>query len=316
MIRRLLILLPALWGALDLGAAGRLHAAAAPCPAVLVEADAATLDRWPDLPEQVRQAFAGRDDVDRCARVRLTLVDGAIALQVSLPDGRSTARLVQRPDVIAHLEALLLVPAPEPPPRAPAAPAIQATTARLEPTVLAVRGAAGPTRHFAAELSLGASLHAGDGQTSTSLGARALLEAAGWLVGFGARIDRYQPTAGETADSPGALEVGALVGRRLRRGRFLFDVAGGPAVALRGSWSVMSANRGSTTPVSSSWSDNALVPRWILDGRLTLGARSTLRAFVGIEGELGAGGPIPPGQVRGLPQWSVGGALGVTVGTL
>jgi hypothetical protein len=41
-----------------------------------------------------------------------------------------------------------------------------------------------------------------------------------------------------------------------------------------------------------------------------------VRTFVGLEGEFGAAGPIPPGTTRGLPAWTFGAALGVTVGTL
>src|SRR6185312_16588753 len=147
MTRRLLTLLPALWGALATGAAARAHAAPAPCPAVVVEADDGTLGRWPALAEQVRQAFAGREDVDRCARVRLRGIDGAIEVQVALPDGRSTSRVVAPEEVLPPLEALLLVPAPAalpsppapppsppaPPPSPPAPPAARATTTHFEP---------------------------------------------------------------------------------------------------------------------------------------------------------------------------------------
>src|SRR6185312_1324822 len=154
MTRRLLTLLPALWGALATGAAARADGAAAPCHAVVVEAEDGTLARWPVLAEQVRQAFAGRDDVDRCARVRLRAVGGAIEVQVALPDGRSTSRLVPPEDVLARLEALLLIPAAAAPPSPPAPAAALPTTTHFEPAVIEVRvEPARPARHFAAELS-------------------------------------------------------------------------------------------------------------------------------------------------------------------
>jgi hypothetical protein len=124
---------------------------------------------------------------------------------------------------------------------------------------------------------------------------------------------------GSAGDGPAAVEIGALLGRRFRFGPFMFDATAGPALAMRGSWAVKmasSATSGATNMTTSSSSHNGLVSRWLLGGRLTLGARSAVRAFVGVDGEMGDAGPIPPGLVRGLPAWSVGGSVGVTVGTL
>jgi len=281
-------------------------------------------DRWPEMPGRVRAAFAGRRDIDACARVRLGFAGRSVDLAVSLPDGRSTSRLAQPEEVLSVLEALLLLPT-EP---APAAPPLPAST-RFESTFVEVhrdRGAPGieaprsPPSRFGAELSFGAGLHHGDGQTSASVGAGAFLEAARWLVGFTARVDRYDGERMTTAgDAPAAVEVGALIGRRFRFGPFLLDATAGPALAMRGSWAVRmatSATSGMTTTTMSSSSSNELVSRWLLCGRLTLGARSLVRTFVGIEGEMGDAGPIPPGLMRGLPAWSAGASLGVTVGTL
>jgi hypothetical protein len=213
---------------------------------------------------------------------------------------------------------------------APATPPTTAASTTFEPIALEVRREGGPpaTRSpanapslFTAELSLLASVRRGDGQTSAGVGVSSFLEYAQWLVGFTARLDRYGDSAtDENPDAPAAVEIGALAGRRFRFGRhFIFDAAAGPALALRGSWAVMTVNNASAgmpTTMRSSSSHNDLVPRLLLGGRLTLGARSKLRTFVGIEGELGEAGPIPPGATRGLPRWSVGAALGVTVGTL
>jgi hypothetical protein len=316
-------ILPAVWAALAILAGSPARAAAPPCASISVDADVEVLGRWPELPERVRAAFAERRDVDSCARVHLGLVDGSIDLQVSLPDGRSTSRLTRPEDAVAGLEALLLVPKEAAPP-IPARPAPGGST-RFESTAVEVRSpttksSGDPPSRFAAELSLGASVHRGDGQTSAGLGASSFLEVASWLVGFTARLDRYGSGAtGESGDAPTAVEVGALVGRRFRFGRFMFDAAAGPALALRGGWSVTMANNASSgmvTPGRTSSSHNDLVPRGLLGGRLSLGARSIVRTFVGVEGEIGEAGPIPPGAARGLPLWSVGAALGITVGTL
>jgi hypothetical protein len=321
--------LTAISGALAILSATPARGAAQPCDAIAVDADAAAVSRFPEMPERIREAFAERRDVDACARVHLGLAGGgSIELQVSLPDGRSTSRSAQPEEVVPVLEALLLVPSePDPAPAAAAAvaPSTSAPSSiRFEPAALEVpRDGDRPARpgsRFAVELSLGAGMHRGDGQSSESLGASSFLEAASWLVGFAARIDHYdRGTTGDTGDAPSALEVGALLGRRFGFGGFTFDAAAGPALALRGSWSVMAANSASSgmvSPVRSSSSHNDLVPRCLFSGRLTLGRRSVVRTFAGIEAELGEAGPIPPGGARGLPLWTVGGALGVTLGTL
>jgi hypothetical protein len=322
--------LPLVWGALEVLAGSDARAAAGPCASasIVVEADPATLGRWPELPERVRAAFAERRDIDTCARVHVGLVGGTIDLEVSLPDGRSTSRLARLEDVVPALEALLLVPT-EAAPATPATPPPSAASTRFASTVVEVRtdgsgpattSPGAPPSRFGAELSLGAGVHRGGGQTSASLGASSFLEAARWLVGFTARLDRYDgAAAGASGDAPAALEIGALVGRRFRFGPLMLDAAAGPALALRGSWAIMmatSASSGMVTPVRSSSSRDEVVPRWLLGGRLTLGARSIVRTFVGVDGELGDAGPIPPGTARALPVWTVGATFGVTVGTL
>jgi hypothetical protein len=55
----------------------------------------------------------------------------------------------------------------------------------------------------------------------------------------------------------------------------------------------------------------------LLGARVNFGALSTLRAFVGVDGELGPSRAEPtdvPGAPR-LPVWTLGLALGATVGT-
>jgi len=323
-----LTMLAAFCGALALLAAPAARAGETPCPSISVDADPGVTARWPDLTERVRGAFAGRLDVDRCATVHLTLAGPSIQLQVVLPEGRSTSRLARAEDVLSGLQALLLVPEQPPPPPVAAPPQDTrgpGSATHFESTALEVRSAGtvearaageGP-RRFGFELSLGAGLRRGDGQTSTGVFADSLVEAAHWLAGFAARLDRYDGAGADSGDAQTAAQVGLLLGRRFRFGHSMFDAAAGPALAYRGGWRVAPApgSTGTTNPARSSSSDG-LLARGLLTGRLILGAGSTVRAFVGLEGEVGQGGPIPPGATRGLPTWTVGAALGVTVGTL
>lgn len=316
-----------------LASAGVLFAATAraaepACSSILVEADPAVRDHWPALRDRVRVAFQDRSDVDACACVRLGMAGGSITVEVSLPDGRSAARLAPVEDVIPMLEALLLVPRLVPiVVAAPIATATKQTattevhqvisssgTGHGEPTTSAER----PPSRFAVELSLAVSAHIGDGQTSESVGAASFLDLAGWLAGFQGRADRYSGTAG--GDPPdGALEIGMLAGRRFRVRAVSLDLVAGPAIALRGMSRMATAPVGAggmMRTVTESSSSNGLVPRLLFGGRLNLGARSVMRTFLGVDGELGASGPVPPGATRGLPSWTVGLALGVTVGSL
>jgi hypothetical protein len=288
--------------------------------------------RWPDLPSHLRHALATRTDIDACARVELTLTDGAIALGVTLPDGRFASRQVaRREDVLPTLEALLLVPqsAPEAsvvatsipsgPPPAPAQPA-EATARAAVPARLAV-----PERHevearpasyagsrLGFELSVLADARLGDGQTSVGLGAFSLLDIGGWLVGFEGRADHYEQIGGGFVGA--ALELAALGGRRFRFQNLALDFAGGPAVALRGGGTDTRVTPAGSTSLQSGL---GTVPRALLGAHLVLGARSSLRTFIGVDGELGpatgpGGNPIDPVQ---LPAWTVGLVLGATAGT-
>jgi hypothetical protein len=80
---------------------------------------------------------------------------------------------------------------------------------------------------------------------------------------------------------------------------------------------VTSGSMGNTVMQSSS--SEVLVTRLRLGGRLTFRARSMVRTFVGVDGEVGEVGPIGPapfGETHGLPAWIFGLAVGATVGTL
>jgi hypothetical protein len=330
--------LPVLTGILALFCARPVFADDPSCSAVTIDAEASVSTRWPGLLNDVREAFEGRDDIDRCARVELTTRDASITVEVVLPDGRSAARPVsRREDVVPTLEALLLVPqrsgqAPTPsePSESKPPPANQmpAPSSASPPSTLMIsfgRDLAVPDRdgsapplgrprsHLRIDLSVATGARIGDGQTSVGLGALSFLELSGWLVGFEGRADRYQTTAG--AFSGGALELAVLGGRRLRFDDMALDLTAGPAAVMHGTstFSTTSPSGSDLTESSSS-----TVPRLLLGARVSFSALSTIHSFVGIDGELGPpragdGADLPHG-LR-LPVWTLGLALGATVGT-
>lgn len=323
---------PALfWVALSLGAPAL--AEPRPCSALAVDTDPAVLDRWPDLPRRIDEMFAARDGLDTCARVRLRESRSAIAVEVTLADGRSTSRIVHRgEDVIPVLAGLLSLPpelavaaepeeavAPEPvretnvaattrrPSKAQAPPTT--THAASAPTV-ADEAPIEPEERLGVELSLVTGARAGDGQTSVGLGALSFVDLWGWLAGFGGRADSYVVPEGEPRAT---LELAAFFGRRFRFENVALDVIAGPALALEGESTVETGPAGEHSEITEG-----PVPRLRLASHLHFSPRSALRTFVGIDGQLGpadAPGVHEPNQKRPLPTWMVGVALGATVGT-
>ena len=72
MMRRCPAVLPVLTGILAVLCVRPALAGAASCSPMVIEADASVSARWPGLLDRVREAFEARDDIDRCARVKLT----------------------------------------------------------------------------------------------------------------------------------------------------------------------------------------------------------------------------------------------------
>ena len=329
-------------GAFAAFGASRALAGDPPCSPIAVAVDASVRARWPELPGQVRQALEARTDIDPCARVELAMNEGSLAVAVTLPDGRSASRQgLGREDFLPTLEALLLVPRPAAAPlevatspqsipssapalavQAIAVPVVAVHAAVPERDEPETRRASYPPSRLRIELSVLTEARIGDGQKSVGLGALSLLDIGGWLVGFEGRADRDQRIGGGEAGA--ALELAALGGRRFRFQNLALDFVGGPAVALReggtgiavaparpGAWPDPGA------PSSSSQSNVGTVPRAVLGAHLILGARSSLRTFIGVDGEFGpasaSGGNA--GDESRLPVWTVGLALGATVGT-
>jgi hypothetical protein len=177
------------------------------------------------------------------------------------------------------------------------------------------------------ELSVATGGRIGDGQASVGLGALSFLDLSEWLVGFGGRLDRYHMLTG--ANSSSALELAVLWGRRFRLESMALDLFAGPAAELQGTATLQTQT---TKPVTgdnkctplpggacvSKASSSSTVPRLVLGARLSFSARSTVRIFIGVDGDFGpsrAGDSADiPGAPR-LPIWTLGLALGATVGT-
>jgi hypothetical protein len=176
--------------------------------------------------------------------------------------------------------------------------------------------------HLRVELSVVTGARIGDGQTSVGLGAVSFLDFSGWLVGFEGRADRYRslapaepgPPSPERPSDGGALELAGLGGRRFRFENVALDLTAGLAKAMQGTTTYVA--RPSSTGGTITQSSSSTVPRLLLGTRVSFSAQSTLHTFVGIDGELGPSraGEDVPGAPR-LPLWTLGLALGATVGT-
>jgi hypothetical protein len=281
--------------------------------------------------DRIREALGGRDDVDPCARVALTLRDGAIGVEVALPDGRSAHRSVSRSeDVVPMLEALVIVPeasreaseSSTPSARLASAPSTASAPGPPDATPASTPSTAVPARESASmplqpsqlriELSAATGVRVGDGQTGVGLGALSFLDLSGWLLGFAGRVDRYRMLTG--AASSGALELALLGGRRFWFRTMALDLAAGPAVALGGT-TTYSSQPSNGNEVSGSATNT--VPRLLLEARLAFGARSTVHTFVGLDGDFGPARSPDAGLLNAprLPIWTLGLALGATVGT-
>ncbi|HWA72058.1 MAG TPA: hypothetical protein VG937_06990 [Polyangiaceae bacterium] len=325
---------------------GPAFAADRPCSAMTVEGDANLRARWPDLLPGVRDELAKLDDLDTCAHVALSLRQGLIGVDVTLPDGRSASRTAAlREDVIPTLQALLLVPehrtaaeasdalVESTPPPAPEATRHPVSRARLR--ALPTRDERGASRlppsleprALGIELSLLSGARIGDGQTSFGLGALSFLELGGWLIGGEARADRYQSLAGDSQET--ALELALLLGRRLQFSGVALDFTGGLAVAEKGiaisdtqvvresAASPIAPTMPSATTEPPPEPTSGAVPRLLFGSRLGFSPRSVFRTFIGIDGEVGPAraDEITDGRAPTLPTWTVGLALGATVGT-
>ncbi|HEY6723568.1 MAG TPA: hypothetical protein VI197_06025 [Polyangiaceae bacterium] len=302
------------------------------CEAVVVSADPAVSTRWPDLHERVRRSLGARRDIDRCARVHLRPNRDGLTLEVILQDGRSATRwLPSSEDVLPGLEALLLVPSPSSspsrsrvpprstlPPAAPVAkpPPAKQPTHREDPASVRDQGLAPEgarvDRRVGATLSLGGGARAGDGQVSSNLGAMALVIVSDWLAGFEARATSYEvPMSGHIPQS--AVELTAVGGHRFGNGMFGVDLLLGPTLVVQQDVAVREERNGRVDHTHTS----RFLPRVFAASRLTIGARSILSGFVGLEAAAGPSGTSDQDVTTALaplPVWMLGFVVGATVG--
>jgi hypothetical protein len=312
---------------------GRALALERSCPGLSVAPDAGMRARWPELLERIDREFSMRADVDACARVQLRLEgNSVITVSVALPDGRATSRSVTRQDdVVPVLQALLLVPdsprvvEPNAVPPTPSAPR-RARLERTGPTDRDTAPGVTPARQLGFELSLLTGARAGDGQVGLGVGALSFLEVKSWLLGFAGRVDSYSPMAG--GDPETALELALLGGKRFDFGRVALDLCAGPGVAMKG---LAFANtemarvddmaappsRPPEPPPEGADPSSGPVPRLLLGARLGFSPRSIFRTFVGIDGAIGPtrASTSEFTESARLPSFSIGLALGATVGT-
>ncbi len=171
--------------------------------------------------------------------------------------------------------------------------------------------------HLRIELSALTGGRVSAGPVSVGIGALSFADLAGWLLGFGARIDRYTMAAQSTT----VVDLAALAGHRFRWSDLALDVVAGPALIVLAEESDVRRGAITLAPDRSLASGPLLreersrtLPRFVSGARLTFRARSTFRTFVGIDGELGPGGDPWSGS-EPLPVATLGLTLGATVGT-
>jgi hypothetical protein len=324
------------------------------CSPEPVEADAQIRAHWPDLPAAIRAALDGREDLDTCARITVRVDRAGILVGVNLLDGRRASRTVSREeDVVPTLVALLLLPenhaaAPEAAVGGAAGlPASADTAPRGAATVtLDVTGSApaaeGPPRHLTAvatalpsapssatpsqhtrfrlELSLATGGRAGDGYRGLALGAITMFDVGGWLFGLQGAGAQYEHVDGGPGTS--SLLLAVLGGRRFRfeaPSTVSIDLAAGPALAVRGFGTryAVHAQAGSTGGQTPPPADDGPWVRLVASAHVSLRARSVVRPFAGVDGEVAIGtwADTPDGTDPRLPTWTMGVVIGATVGT-
>lgn len=319
-IRFLLLL-----GALSGGAVRSSHAVQTACATLSIEVDTDISVRHPELAGRVQGAFEGRPHVEPCPRIRLSLERKLINVEVVLPDGRSARRWLERSeDVVPTLEALLLVPdfarpvSKASPPSKPSERPRPPSSSTLR-QIRRSRASSTKVSSVRIDLSGAVGARAGDGHFGLGLGLGSFLEVWLWLIGLQARADRYT----SSNDSVDVLELMLPIGRRFYLEPLALDLVAGPALAWqRGTRGdvAQSSDIGNTSvaPVSRevTTSEHGAEPRAFAGARLSFGARSVFRGFVGLDGDfaLSKGSDASTG-IPAPPAWTLGLSVGSTVGT-
>ena len=165
------------------------------------------------------------------------------------------------------------------------------------------------------EFSLLTGARAGDSMVSGGLGVLSVLDISSFLIGCEGRFDGY---SGMIADEglDGTLSLAVLAGYRVRIGTMALDLVAGPALAMitaQTTESIMlDSNRAPRMEVSSS---APLLPRLAVATHYRFAMHSVLRAFVGVDAQVGPARADDAPRSPRLPEWAAGLVLGATVGT-
>jgi hypothetical protein len=228
------------------------HAAAssgpAPCVGPEVEADGHVGPRWAAAVGSLRGALRALSDIDTCGKIAIFSAGEHVVVQVTLRDGRSTARRVEGPDeLVATVGSLMLLPpATTQGAAAPSAPASSGSAAPAQassspPSAGTPPGAGGPppaARRLSLEVGAGLAVRLTGSPNYVGPGgaAHAQLVGESWLLGAGFRGSAVEVLL---HDNPKGYDVQAaaisvFVGRRATLGPVSLDAAAGPELLFEG----------------------------------------------------------------------------------
>lgn len=172
------------------------------------------------------------------------------------------------------------------------------------------------------ELSLATGGRVGGSHLGVALDALTVLDIGGWLLGFQAAAAVYDEGA-DGGSAASSLLLGILGGRRFRfapPSSLSIDLAAGPALALRalGGYRAVRAEAGSSPAIQTPPPvDDGPWVRLVASARVNFRARSVVRPFAGVEGDvaLGTWSAAAAGAEPRLPPWAIGIVIGAAVGT-
>lgn len=296
-----------------LSSAGAARAGSAGCDdRVRVEGDVSAL--WMDAIRSACAALSGTEGTDPTARVRIAQVDGDLAIEVTLADGRFAARRLRSPEnVRATLEALLVVPPrpTAPPPALPHEPAPPAAGETWPSTDEPPRPTSSKTSDATFGIDIGGGVGgrvAGTGYLSLGPSGFGELRVGAWLLGTSIRWEALTEKSAPLVSTFEMETVAAalLVGRRLPLDFGSVDAGISPRLVVE--TQTYEDNLG-------EHSDGRTDVRLGAFGRLALG-KSALRPALELDAELSPSRLRRAAQIDrtlpALPSWSAGLTAGVT----
>jgi hypothetical protein len=281
---------------------------------------------WTEELSRVQSSLRGRADVDHCAEIDVSATTSGAILRVTLSDGRTGVRSVdRRTDLLATVEALALLPPPaetaDEPSGSSTSAATTATAAPPSSRSVSPRPdlpwrppgedaalAAGPTRsslRFDLGAAVGSRWSGGLGGSAGLLGE---FGAGPWVLGVGARWEGYEGPAQSQVLMVQTVGVGAELGYRITLGRI------GVVALLEPSIDALSQAPRYGTPGPVSVRD-ARVARLGGELRAMVLSEQRLRFFVALDGGVDvvtdeANQPGLLASTPALPTWSAGLSVG------